>query len=156
VAHLERTSEPEHDQHHIALAGLINRAGVMAASDGFLEFVNDLLGPLGPISVRRMFGGAGIFRDGVMFALIVDDTLYFKADDSSRGSFEAEGLAPFSYETKNGRNTIMSYWRCPDRLFDDPDEMAAWARQALAAAKRSANSKPARVRRPPKRVRATK
>jgi DNA transformation protein len=89
-----------------------------------------------------MFGGAGIFRDGVMFALIVDDTLYFKADDSNRRDFEAEGLAPFSYETKNGRNTIMSYWRCPDRLFDDPDEMAAWAGKALAAARKAA-AKPA-------------
>jgi DNA transformation protein len=155
VAHLERSSEPEDDEHHIALARFINRGDVMTASDGFIDFVKDLLGPLGPITVRRMFGGAGIFRDGVMFALIVDDTLYFKADDSSRGSFEAEGLAPFSYHTKNGRNTIMSYWRCPDRLFDDPDEMAAWARQALAAARRSANSKPARVRRPPKQVRAS-
>jgi DNA transformation protein len=114
----------------------------MTASDGFVEFLKDLLGPHGPITVRRMFGGACIFRDGVMFALIVDDTLYFKADDSNRRDFEAEGLAPFSYETKNGRNTIMSYWRCPDRLFDDPDEMAAWAGKALAAARKAA-AKPA-------------
>jgi DNA transformation protein and related proteins len=114
----------------------------MTASDGFIEFVKDQLEALAPIAVRRMFGGAGIFCDGVMFALIVDDTLYFKADDSNRGDFEAEGLAPFSYETRNGRNTIMSYWRCPDRLFDDPDEMAAWARKALTAA-RNAAAKPA-------------
>ena len=118
----------------------------MTASDGFIEFLKDLLGGLGPITVRRMFGGAGIFCDGVMFALVLDDTLYFKADDSNRCAFEAEGSAPFSYATKNGRNTIMSYWRCPDRLFDDPDEMAAWARQALAAARRSASSKPGRAR----------
>jgi DNA transformation protein and related proteins len=135
-------SEPAHDEHHLVLRSVISRVDVMTASDGFVEFLKDLLGPLGPITVRRMFGGAGIFRDGVMFALIVDDTLYFKADDSNRRDFEAEGLAPFSYETKNGRNTIMSYWRCPDRLFDDPDEMAAWAGKALTAA-RTAAAKPA-------------
>jgi DNA transformation protein and related proteins len=120
----------------------------MTASDGFIDFLKDLLDNLGPVTVRRMFGGAGMFVDGVMFALILDDTLYFKADDSNRPDFEAEGLAPFSYATKDGRNTIMSYWRCPDRLFDDPDEMAAWARKALAAARRSTGSKPARTRAP--------
>jgi DNA transformation protein len=117
----------------------------MTASDGFIEYLKDLLNGLGPVTVRRMFGGAGMFVDGVMFALILDDTLYFKADDSNRPDFEAEGLAPFSYSTKDGRNTIMSYWRCPDRLFDDPDEMAAWARKAFGAARRSAGATPART-----------
>jgi DNA transformation protein len=110
----------------------------MTASDGFIAYVRDLLDDLRPIAVRRMFGGAGIFREGLMFALILDDTLYLRADDSNRGDFEAEGLTPFSYETKSGRNTILSYWRCPDRLFDDPDEMAVWARKALAAARKAA------------------
>ena len=119
----------------------MSRVDVMTASDGFMEFLKDLLDGLGPIAVRRMFGGAGIFCDGAMFALVLDDTLYLKADDSNRGDFEAEGLAPFSYETKSGCNTIMSYWRCPDRLFDDAEEMAAWARKSLAAAQRSANTK---------------
>src|SRR5919109_2067971 len=122
----------------------------MTASEGFIEFLKDLLGGLGPISVRRMFGGAGVYCDGVMFALVLDDTLYFKADDRNRPDFEAEGLGPFSYATKDGRNTIMSYWRCPDRLFDDPEEMAAWAGKALAAARRSANAN-ARARRSPRK-----
>jgi DNA transformation protein len=156
VSALEGKAKSADDEHHLVQATVNSRAGVMTTSDGFVEYLKDLLSSLGPITVRRMFGGAGIFRDGVMFALIVDDTLYFKADDSNRGEFEAEGLAPFSYETKNGRNTMMSYWRVPDRLFDDPDEMAAWAGKALAVARRSATSKPARVQRPPKRVRAGK
>jgi DNA transformation protein and related proteins len=118
----------------------------MTASDGFIEYLKDLLDSLGPVTVRRMFGGAGMFGDGVMFALILDDTLYFKADDSNRPDFEAEDLAPFSYATKDGRHTIMSYWRCPDRLFDDPDEMTIWAGKALAAARRSDSSKPPRKR----------
>jgi DNA transformation protein len=110
----------------------------MTASDGFIGFLKDLLGGLGPITVRRMFGGAGIYCDGVMFALVVDDTLYFKVDDRNRPDFEAEGLAPFSYATKDSRHTIMSYWRCPDRLFDEPDEMTAWAGKALVAARKAA------------------
>jgi DNA transformation protein len=137
-----------------AAYGTICRFVVMTASDGFIEFLTDLLDRLGTVSVRRMFGGAGMFADGVMFALIVDDTLYFKADDSNRPDFEAEELAPFSYATKNGRHTIMSYWQCPDRLFDDPDEMTTWARKALAAARRSDSSKPARARAPRKAPRS--
>jgi DNA transformation protein len=84
-----------------------------------------------------MFGGAGIYRDGVMFALIADESLYLKADDLSKPDFEAEGLSPFAYATKNGTNTIMSYWRAPERCLDDPQEMAEWAKKALAAALRA-------------------
>lgn len=108
----------------------------MVASDGYLLFVKDLLNELGPVMIRRMFGGAGIFCDGVMFALVADDVLYLKADDDTRASFEAERCAPFSYATTGGRNTIMSYWRTPERLFDEPDELVAWARRALGAARR--------------------
>jgi DNA transformation protein len=125
----------------------------MTASVGFIAFLKDVLSGLGPITVRRMFGGAGLYCDGLMFALIADDTLYFKADDGNRGDFEAEGVAPFSYETKDGRHTIMSFWRCPDRLLDDPDEMPAWAERALTAARRVANSKPGRARMRAKRAR---
>lgn len=113
----------------------------MAASEGFIEFLRDQLRGVGPIAVRRMFGGAGVFADGLMFALVADDTLYFKADEASRADFEAEGMPAFSYETKDGRNTIMSYWRAPERLYDDADDMQAWARKALGAARRAAAAK---------------
>jgi len=109
----------------------------MTASAGYIDFLEDQLCGLGPITIRRMFGGAGVYCDGTMFALIADDTLYFKADDGNCADFEAEGLEPFSYQTTKGRNTIMSYWRVPERLFDDPDEMLKWAEKAFAAAKRS-------------------
>lgn len=115
----------------------------MTASAGFIAIVAEGLGALGPISVRRMFGGAGVFRDGVMFALIADDTIYLKADEDSQQAFMAEGLSPFSYETKNGRNTIMSYWRAPDRLLDEPDELVEWASRALAAAMRAQRTRSA-------------
>ena len=71
-----------------------------------------------------MFGGAGIFADGLMIALVVDGVIYLKADDSIVPLFEREGLAPFSYETKNGKRTLTSYWRMPERLYDEPDELA--------------------------------
>jgi DNA transformation protein len=109
----------------------------MSGGDSFVEFLKEQLAPLGQISVRRMFGGAGIYCDGVMFALLDGSSLYFKADETNRPDFEAEGLGPFTYETQQGRNTIMSYWRVPERLFDESDAMLAWARKAFFAALRS-------------------
>ena len=94
----------------------------MAASTGFVELLKDALSGLGPMSVRRMFGGAGVYADGVMFGLIADDTLYLKADDATRRAFAAEGLGPFVYEGR-GRTIATSYWRVPERLLEDTDEM---------------------------------
>lgn len=108
----------------------------MSTSSGYLAFVTEQLAGLGAVRARRMFGAAGIYCDGVMFALISDETLYFKVDDANRADFEAEDLEPFTYATSSGHNAIMSYWRVPERLFDDPDEMRAWAGKALGAAMR--------------------
>lgn len=132
------------------MASPIDRArasiAAMTASDGFVELLKDVLSGLGPVSVRRMFGGAGVYADGVMFGLVADDTLYLKADSRSQGAFEAEGLQPFVYQGR-GRTVAMSYWRIPERLLDDPDEMLDWARQALAAARRAAERNPKRASR---------
>jgi len=98
------------------------------------EFIRDLFSSFRPVTVRRMFGGAGIYADNVMFALIADDVIYLKADESNEADFTAEDLPPFTYETGNGKRAIMSYRRMPDRLYDDPDELAQWASRALAAA----------------------
>ena len=84
-----------------------------------------------------MFGGAGLYRDGVMFGLVVDDVLYLKVDERGRGEFDAEGLPAFSYETKDGRNTIMSFVRALDRCLDDAEEMIQWCRKAQDAALRA-------------------
>ena len=116
----------------------------MSTSDGFLDFLRDGLAGLGPVLVRRMFGGAGIYCDGVMFALVADDTLYLKADAASRAAFEAEGQGPFVYQGK-GRPIAMSYWRAPERLLEEPEELLVWARTALAVARRQAAAKPRRV-----------
>jgi DNA transformation protein len=101
------------------------------------DTIAELFAGYGPVTVRRMFSGAGVFADGLMIALVVDGVIFLKADETLIPQFEREGLAPFSYKTKEGRRTLMSYWRMPERLYDDPDELAVWARQSMAAAQRS-------------------
>ena len=118
----------------------------MAVSDGFRELIAELLAPVGPITIRRMFGGAGVMLDGVMFALIASDVLYFKVDDETRARFEAEGMGPFTYATKNGDNVLNSYYRAPERLYDEPDEMLSFAREAAGAALAKARQKSAKAR----------
>ena len=110
----------------------------MVASDGFAEFLRDQLAPLGRITMRRMFGKTGVFCDGFMLGMVRDNTLYFRVDDDNRAAFkEAESFPPLDYQKKGG--TIdLSFWRAPERLFDEPDELVIWSRAALAAAWRVA------------------
>jgi DNA transformation protein len=110
----------------------------MVASDSFAEFLRDQLAPLGSISTRRMFGKTGVFCDGVMIAMVTDDTLFLRVDEQSRAAFkEAEAYPPLNYR-KKGATIDLAFWRAPDRLFDEPDELVTWARIALAAARRVA------------------
>jgi DNA transformation protein len=103
------------------------------------DTIRDLFGDFGPVDIRRMFGGVGVFVDGLMIAIVTrGDAIYLKADAETIPSFEKEELAPFSYATKNGEHTLTSYWRMPDRLYDDPEELAQWARDAHAVALRKA------------------
>jgi DNA transformation protein len=110
----------------------------MVASDSFAEFLREQLAPLGRVEMRRMFGKTGVFCDGFMLAMVRDNTLYFRVDDANRADFkEAESIPPLNYEKKGG--TIdLSFWRAPERLFDESDELVTWARAALAAARRVA------------------
>jgi DNA transformation protein len=102
------------------------------------ETIIELFHEFGPVSVRRMFGGAGIFVDGRMIGLVSRDVIHLKADAETIPAFEQEGLAPFSYATKDGERKLTSYWRIPDRLYDDTEELATWARAAHGAALRKA------------------
>lgn len=113
----------------------------MTASPGFIAFVEDALAPVGGITPRRMFGGAGLYCEGVFFAIVSGDVLYFRTDEAGREAFEAEGMEPFRYDTKARQVTVGSYYRAPERLFDDPDELVAWARTAIAIARREAAAK---------------
>ena len=97
----------------------------------------DLFAAFGRVSVRRLFGGFGIYADATMFALVSRGVIYLKADDETAMAFQREGMDPFTYATRGGKRSIMSYWRLPDRLYDDPDELASWARIALAIARRA-------------------
>src|SRR5262245_55556188 len=99
-----------------------------------LDDIVELFSAFGPVTVRRMFGGAGVYADGTMFALIADGTIYLKAAENNAAMFDREGLAPFTYARGKGEGIVMSYRRMPDRLYDDPEELAIWARAALAAA----------------------
>lgn len=116
----------------------------MAVGTEFQAFVLDLLAPLRP-TARRMFGGIGIMRDGVMFALLSNDTMYFRAHERTRPKFEAEGSGPFTYRRAGREVAIGSYYAVPDRLFDEHDALLDWAREAIAAA-RSAPRRPTRRR----------
>jgi DNA transformation protein len=110
----------------------------VVASNSFSEFLREQLAPLGHITLRRMFGKTGVFCDGLMLGMVRDDALYFRVDDENRTTFkEAESFPPLNYEKKGG--TIdLAFWRAPERLFDEPGDLLAWARAALAAARRVA------------------
>src|SRR5205085_7127348 len=105
------------------------------------ESLRELFAEFGPVDVRRMFGGAGVFVDRRMIALVSREVIYLKADAETIPEFEREGLVPFSYATKNGEQKLTSYWRMPDRLYDEPEELARWARAAHEAALRAADKK---------------
>jgi DNA transformation protein len=114
------------------------------------EFLVDLFADFGPVTIRRMFSGYGISADGTNFALSLRAGLYFRADEATIPQFEAEGSNPFQYQTRTKTVTVNSYWQLPARLFDDSEELAEWARAALAAAQRAA------VRKRPKASKAAK
>jgi DNA transformation protein len=105
----------------------------MAVSEEYLQFVLDQLAGMKGVSARRMFGGAGIYREGIMFGLVADDRAYLRVDDFNRTSFEEAGSGPFHpYGTK----ATMPYYEIPVDVLEDPEDLRAWAENALAAAKR--------------------
>src|SRR6201986_1890220 len=109
------------------------------------DFLLDLFSHFGPVTLRRMFSGFGISAEGTNFALALRSGLYFRADQETIPNFEAEGSKPFQYQTRAKTVTVGSCWELPARLFDDSDELAVWARAALAAAQRAASKKRAKV-----------
>jgi DNA transformation protein len=128
-----------------AILPLALRSQPVVAESALIEHLTDVLRPLGGVAARRMFGGAGLFRDGVMFALISDEVLYLKADTTTIPAFEAENLGPFTYGTKNGKRVLTSYWRAPERLLDDDEEMRAWCDRAADVAAQTARGKVAKA-----------
>ena len=110
----------------------------MVASDSFAELLREHLALLGRVTMRSMFGKTGLFCNGLMFGMVTNDTLYFRVDYLNREVFmEVESVPPLNYE-KKGRTIDLSFWRVPERLLDEPEELVIWARAALAAARRVA------------------
>jgi DNA transformation protein len=101
----------------------------------FIPFVQELLEDWASVSARRMFGGYGLYHEGLMFAIVMEQRLYLKVDEINRPEFEALGLAPFTYAMK-GRDVALSYWAAPDAIFDEPSVAVRWARSAWDAALR--------------------
>ena len=111
------------------------------------EHIIELFAACGRVSVRRMFSGFGIYADGTMFALAARDAIYLKADDGTAAKFRREGTGPFTYQGKSGKPVRLPYWQLPDRLYDDPDELAVWARAALVVAQRMNAAKATKAKR---------
>jgi DNA transformation protein and related proteins len=127
----------------------------MVASDSFAEFLSEQLAPLGRITMRRMFGKTGVFCDGLMLGMVTDNTLYLRVDDDNCAAFqEAASSPPLNYR-KKGEVIDLSFWRAPERLFDEPDELVTWARIALAAAARVAARRGRPVPKPELKVSST-
>jgi DNA transformation protein len=112
----------------------------MPAASEFVAYLVETLKPLGGVGARRMFGGHGIFKDGLMLGLVAADQLYLKVDDGNRGAYEAKGLKPFDY-VKRGKRVAMSYYEAPSEAFDDPDVLCDWAQDAYGAARRAKKPK---------------
>ncbi|MFK8251623.1 TfoX/Sxy family protein [Ancylobacter terrae] len=109
----------------------------------------DIFLAFGPVAARRMFGGLGVYADGLMFAVVVDDTIYLKTDAGLAVRLEAEGARPFTHE-RRGKPVSMGFWSIPDRRIDDPEAVAEIARAALGVARNSAATKARPPRRPGK------
>ncbi|CAN5308017.1 TfoX/Sxy family protein [soil metagenome] len=110
----------------------------MAVSSDYLDFVLEQLAPVGPLTSRKMFGGVGLYAQGLFFALIDDDTLYLKGDEALGADYAAAGgaqFAPFGMSP-------MAYWSAPLEALDEPDQLVAWARRSIAVAAARKTRKP--------------
>lgn len=112
----------------------------MKKQSGFIEFLDEVFEEFGPIEVPKMFGGFGVYHDGTMFALVANDVLYFKADETTKQHFELMGLPQFEYD-RNGKNIKMSYYRAPEEIFDDREKAALWARRSYKVAVKQGTKK---------------
>jgi DNA transformation protein len=118
---------------------------MMANENEFIIFLLELLEPLGAVEAKSMFGGFGIYRQGLMFALASEDTLYLKADEVNRAEFEGKGLPRFTYE-RRGKALSMSYYQAPPDAMDNGQALCGWAQKAYDAALRAAQKEPKKKR----------
>jgi DNA transformation protein len=118
----------------------------MHEDNDFLELLHELLEPLGTVATRKMFGGHGVYCDGLFIAIVVAGQLYLKVDELTEPAFVAAGCEPFVYTSK-GKAIALSYWNAPEEALDSADSMQPWAQRAIAAALRKPSAKSSRRRR---------
>ncbi len=118
----------------------------MPGSSELVETVLDLLAPWRGVSARRLFSGHGLYRDGMIFAIVIGDTLYLKAEERDREEFISRGLARFTYNRRGRVAALTGYFEAPPELFDDGEEMIRWSTRALDAALRIRQAKKPRAR----------
>src|SRR5262245_118926 len=109
----------------------------MAKSSPLLDYLCDQLAPLGDARGRSMFGGFGVYLDGVIIGIIAFDTFYLKVGDTNRPAFEAAGSQPFIYHQGKVDATMSSYWECPADVLEEPDQLRSWAVTSLAVSRRA-------------------
>jgi DNA transformation protein len=110
----------------------------MAVTPDYREFVLEQLGRVAPVTSRAMFGGVGVYSGGLFFALMDNDTVYLKVDDTNRPDFEAAGMGPFRPFEGAGP---MQYYELPAELLEDPDRLRPWMDAALDVARRGRKKK---------------
>ncbi|NOX74539.1 MAG: TfoX/Sxy family protein [Alphaproteobacteria bacterium] len=113
----------------------------MAADPGFLEHARDLFADLGPVRVGRMFGGHALYIDDAMFAMLIGDAIFMKADKALAAVYADAGSTAFTYDTKKGLRTIPGLMSLPDAALEDPDEALIWAQKSLIPAQAAAAEK---------------
>ena len=121
----------------------------MSDDSGYIEYVLELLAPLGPVRARKMFGGYGLYHDALMFALVAEQQLFLKIDEHTEAQFAAAGSAPFVYQSAT-KTVAMRYWSAPEAALDSPNEMLPWAQLAFSAARRALIAKSNRPTRKPR------
>lgn len=118
----------------------------MSVDEGLVEWVHECLEPVGSVTMRRMMGGAVLYCDGTVFALVDEGDLYFKSDATNEGAFEEAGLGKFAFTGKDGKIATMHYRRAPLDVHDDPDAMREWARLGIEAGGRAPKKKPPKAK----------
>lgn len=111
----------------------------MSIDEGLFAWVQEALEPMGSVSMRKMMGGAVLYLDGTVFAIMGEGELWFKADAESDAIWDAEGCEKFSVTFKDGRVDVMNYRRAPIDVYDDPEAMRRWAGLAVEAGVRGAS-----------------
>ena len=106
------------------------------AVNGYANYILDILLPLGNMRARKMFGGFGIYKNGIFFALIINNILYFKVDVTNQSDYESFGSKPFTYTNKNDKLVSMSYWEVPIDILENQNKLEQWVEKAVQAAQR--------------------